>query len=235
MDENDSELETIKVPMLDSSPGGKKSFRIQENEESTCDIINDVDNVQIEKPNGRLGSDYVNGKHDVPIVIAQPLPLTPGVRITLPSPCEGSSAPSSCLNESSPQGVKPYTSPLNTQSEQALDTTENQSSSPSSRTTNEPKIVVKRQPPPLPPRGVVSHGHKSVENSISSSSCISPNTTLPAANTTVNVSPQMGQCLSAESAGSSAGGGMTGSLTPRRLSAAASSLSEGKQAICILT
>ena len=41
-------------------------------------------------------------------------------------------------------------------------------------------------------------------------------------------------CLSAESAGSSAaGGGMTGSLTPRRLSAAASSLSEGKHTIFV--
>ena len=222
IDGNDSELETITVPMLDSSPGGKKSFRF-EKEENCCDNVDTVDHVQLEKTYSDAinGSDCVKRNKEVPSVLSKPLP-TPGVKITLPSPSEGSAELAPYLNESSLREVKQHQPSLPTHDEQPLSNTT--SSHPTSTSSSsETQTVSKRQPPPLPPRGGIAH--KSVENNASSSSKIKLATTLPV-NSTINTGTTTIPRLSAESAGSV--GGMAGSLTPRRLSAAATSLSEGK-------
>ena len=221
MDEHDSELETITVPMLDSSPGGKKSFRI-ENSENGCDMVDNVDNAQLENTDIKTGngSDCINGSSDIPIGISKPIP-TPGVKITLPSPCEPSETQSCYLNESSSHVVNPDNkSQIQTQTNPSLSNS-TISSSP------EPKSVLKRQPPPLPPRGVVTY--KSVENyAASSSSGTQTNVKTLPANNNLNVGSSPIPRLSAESAV------MAGSITPRRLSAAASSLSEGKERLVII-
>ena len=223
MDEHESELETITVPMLDSSPGGKKSFRI-ENSENGCDIVDNVDNAQLEKTDIKTGngSDCINGSSDIPIRISKPIP-TPGVKITLPSPCEGSATQSCCLNESSSHVVKPDNK---SQMQTQTDPPPSNSSISNKSSSHEPKSVLKKQPPPLPPRGIVTH--KSVENcAASSSSGTQTNVTPLPANNTINIGSSPAGRLSAESAV------MAGSLTPRRLSAAASSLSEGKDLLVI--
>merc|ERR1712223_923829 len=52
MDENDSELETLMVPMLEQSPGGNKSLRI-ENMEDNSDLenVDSIDNAKLKNKN----------------------------------------------------------------------------------------------------------------------------------------------------------------------------------------
>ena len=61
MDENDSELETLMVPMLEQSPGGNKSLRI-ENMEDNSDLenVDSVDNAKLKNTNNI----EVNGSTD---------------------------------------------------------------------------------------------------------------------------------------------------------------------------
>ena len=227
MDENDSELETLMVPMLDSSPGGKKSFRIETTQKESSDLdtvdndkIKKTNNIEMNGNNDRLTEDK-DMKH-------KPLP-TPGVKITLPSPCEGSPQPSSYLNETSLNEARSdqTTSSQEEASEEPLLANTTNSNQSSTSNNDQLKSVLKRQPPPLPPRGVITN--KSSDNSYPPTSKSSgvqtmiPSTTLPVNHLGPNAMPR----LSAESAAGL--GSMAGSLTPRRLSVAASSLSEGKK------
>lgn len=222
MDEHDSELETITVPMLDSSPGGKKSFRI-ENRENSCDMVDDVDNVQLEKTDIKDvdGSECVNRSSAGPIGTSKPLP-TPGVKITLPSPCEGSGTESVYQNETALHETE---SDIKTQIQPNTDPPLINATNSNQPSSYEPKSVLKRQPPPLPPRGVLAN--KSVENYAPASSFgTQTNVAALPVNNIASVGSSPMPLLSAEYAGGV--GAMGGTLTPRRLSAAASSLSEGK-------
>ena len=231
MDENDSELETLMVPMLEQSPGGNKSLRI-ENMEDNSDLenVDSIDNAKLKNKNNievNGSTDNFDGNQDTK---HKPLP-TPGVKITLPSPCEGSPQPTSYLKDSSLNDAKSdiTTSSQEEASEEPLLANTNNTNNSSSTSNNEQlKSALKRQPPPLPPRGVLTN--KSSENChppVSKSSAVQtnlPTTTLPINHLGPSAMPR----LSAESSASGFGG-MAGTLTPRRLSVAASSLSEGKK------
>ena len=229
MDENDSELETLMVPMLDSSPGGKKSFRIENTDEiSDLENVDSVDNAKVKKRNVTEANGSTDSFDTSQDIKHKPLP-TPGVKITLPSPCDGSPKPGSYLKDSSINEAKSdiTTSSQEETSEEPLLANTNTSNQPTNPNNEQLKSVLKRQPPPLPPRGVLTN--KPTENChppTSKSSGVQtnvPSVTLPINHLGPNAMPR----LSAES---TAGfGGMAGSLTPRRLSVAASSLSEGKQ------
>ena len=226
MDENDSELETLMVPMLDSSPGGKKTFRIEALEKNSD--LDSVDNANIKQTNNKQLNGSNNSLHDDQDVKHRPLP-TPGVKITLPSPCEGSPQPSSYLKESSLNEAKSdqTNSSQEEASEEPLLANTTNSNQSSASNNDQLKSVLKRQPPPLPPRGVLTN--KSSENNYPPTSkssgvqTIIPSTTLPINHLGPSAMPR----LSAESAAGF--GNISGSLTPRRLSVAASSLSEGKK------
>ena len=223
---NDSELEAITIPMLDSSPGGKKSFRFEkeENGGSAADY-SAVNNVHLEKTNINENNDesdcLSDGNKNIPIVISKPLP-TPGVQIILPSPCETSSRQTSPpLHDTSCHEITSDTSPSSLLADQQLlNNTKAQQSPPSNLPSNDPKPALKRQPPPLPPRGIVTQ--KLSYNTSSPSSVVYNESALQPTNTSGAMSTASSVRLSAECAGSAGG------MTPRRLSAAATSLSEGK-------
>ena len=227
---HDSELEAITVPMLDSSPGGKKSFRFEKEENSCCDTADDysaVKNVHLEKTNINENNDLAendcisDGNKNIPIVISKPLP-TPGVQIILPSPCETASRQTSPPpHDTSCNEITSDTTPLSLLADQQLlNNTKAQQSPPSNFPSNDPKPVLKRQPPPLPPRGIVTQ--KLSYNTSSPSSVGYNESALQPTNTSGAMSAASSARLSAECAGSAGG------MTPRRLSAAATSLSEGK-------
>ena len=60
MDENDSELETLMVPMLDSSPGGKKSFSIETTQKESSDL-DTVDNDKRFSGTINICDNFLNG------------------------------------------------------------------------------------------------------------------------------------------------------------------------------
>ena len=223
---HDSELEAITIPMLDSSPGGKKSFRFEKEENGGCDTADysAVKNVHLEKTNINENNEIEendclsDGNKNIPIVISKPLP-TPGVQIILPSPCETASRQTSPpLHDTSCHEITSDTSPSSLQADQQLlNNTKAQQSPPSNFPSNDPKPALKRQPPPLPPRGIVTQ-----KISSSPSSVVYNESALLPTNTSGAMSAASSARLSAECAGSAGG------MTPRRLSAAATSLSEGK-------
>ena len=216
--------------MLDSSPGGKKSFRFEKEENGgCCDTAADyseIKNVHLEKTNINENNDIAetdflsDGNKNIPIVISKPLP-TPGVQIILPSPCETASRQTSPPpHDTSCHEITSDTSPSSLLADQQLlNNTKAQQSPPSNFPSSDPKPVLKRQPPPLPPRGIVTQ--KLSYNTSSPSSVGYNESALQPTNTSGAMSASSAR-LSAECAGSAGG------MTPRRLSAAATSLSEGK-------
>ena len=215
---DDSDLETITVPMLDSSPGGRKTFKLEIND-SVCDSVEDA--CKSSNKNGAATAEK-NSKNILKgeaKVISPPLPaVPPGVKITLPSPCDEDTP---VLNLQ-PSLNKPFVEPTINEGSELISIDEGTAMhNPVQQVEN-----LSRKPPPLPPRG---GGKKSGENNVIASPTkltFAPSTSLHTyPNNTSAVTPRLSVH---DTSGTFGGGG--GGATPRRLSVAlaAASLSEGR-------